>query len=569
MQVKDKKSCDCFRNLSTALGTGAFFLATFFLFSFDRASANGHPLVPDKTQISEIRLQARAGNDSAENSLGNLYYDGRGVRKSFRKAAFWFRKSALAGNPSAEKNLGWILLRGEGVLKNPEKAEKWLNRAAEAGNARAMNILGSLYLSKKREPAKAARWFLRGARAGNREAQFNLGSLYDRGLGLPLSYEKAAFWWKKSARQGDTTAQTALGGLYERGQGVPRDYGNATYWYRVAASGGNPLARESLSVGPWSPVMRKNTPRSQRPLAKSGPVPVSVSVSGDAVMNAGMQAMVAKLQREVALFVESRKEKRAPVFHTSVDHPDYRSPEKKEDFAVVVGIEDYPGTVPAAPFANRDARSVVRHLEALGIPSEHIRLLNNGMATRGGLDASVLWLSKNVLPASTVYFYYSGHGVSGGRHGPSLAPSGVDPSDLADTGYSLNRLYQNLGKIQARRVIVILDSCFSGAGPRALPTPERPVLVERTGPLSTGVAVLASSKEFQASGVYPEKGHGLFTYYFLRGLNGHAGKNGHITLSDLYRYLRSRVARSAHLSLQNQTPTLTVGNPEISRMRLR
>lgn len=37
---------------------------------------------------------AKQGYDVAQERLGSLYYDGKGVAKSYKEAAKWFRKSA-------------------------------------------------------------------------------------------------------------------------------------------------------------------------------------------------------------------------------------------------------------------------------------------------------------------------------------------------------------------------------------------------------------------------------------------------------------------------------------------
>ena len=53
-----------------------------------------------------------------------------------------------------------------------------------------------------------------------------------------------------------------------------------------------------------------------------------------------------------------------------------------------------------------------------------------------------------------------------------------------------------------------------------------------------------------------EEGHGLFTYYFLRGLDGKSVENGHVTVGGLYRYVKHRVRKVANLDNRSQTPEL-------------
>lgn len=534
---------------------------------------------PDDS-LQVLKQEAEAGNPRAQDRLAHLYMRGLGVPNELKKAVFWYQKAATNGNLDAQRNLGWLFWRGKGVSKDPLRAKKWLVKAALSGDAKAMNLLGVLFLSDKdpRDLGRGVTWLKKGARAGNRESMFNLGSLYDRGLGVPLDYSQAARWWKKAASRGDTAAETGLGDLYEKGLGVPRDYGKASYWEEKAASAGNPLAREAVRVGPWSPVVSGTggerrappLPRPEKALnrKKKRVVPVAKNVTG--VLSSDPSSELALLRKEIDR-LESRQiqkpsEKLLPV---SADHPAYHLLPRKEDYAVVVGVETYPGGIPQAPFADRDARSVYRHLVALGVPPDHIRLLFDGLATRGGIDASLRWLSKNVTKRSTVYFYYSGHGVPGAKGESDLAPFGVLPEDLADTAYPLSRLVKRLSRSGAAQTLVILDACFSGAGPRSLLLSRRPVFVRREAPAVSSVIVLAASGPDQESRVFPAKRHGLLTYYLLRGLNGRASRDGHLTVDSLYRYVRSRVSGEAHLLNGEQTPRLETGNERLLSMMIR
>jgi TPR repeat protein len=51
----------------------------------------------------------------AQNYLGSLYYEGRGVRQDNREAARWFKRSAKQGLASACNNLGLCYEAGAGV----------------------------------------------------------------------------------------------------------------------------------------------------------------------------------------------------------------------------------------------------------------------------------------------------------------------------------------------------------------------------------------------------------------------------------------------------------------------
>ncbi|MDE1976010.1 MAG: ankyrin repeat domain-containing protein [Elusimicrobia bacterium] len=248
---------------------------------------------------------------------------------------------------------------------------------------------------------------------------------------------------------------------------------------------------------------------------------------------------------------------------SDADEPSYREPPDPDAFAVVVGVEDYARGLPPATFARRDALAVKRHLLALGVPPDHLRLLLGEDATRARLAAYLEdWLPRNANSKSTVFFYFSGHGAADPEGKEAyLVPFDGDPEFLAKTGFPLSRLYGDLGKLPAKRVLAALDACFSGAGARSVSAEGIRPLVTRVdwgGPAAGGnVAALASASGTQTAGVLADQGHGAFTYYLLKGLNGAAmGADGKITLSGLYAYLKGRVEKFAALDNREQTPQL-------------
>lgn len=79
------------------------------------------------------------------------------------------------------------------------------------------------------------------------------------------------------------------------------------------------------------------------------------------------------------------------------------------------------------------------------------------------------------------------------------------------------------------------------------------------------MVVLAASSGAQVSSTYDQKGHGLLTYYFLKGLQGEADKNndGAIDLVEIFDYVKPQVGRTARRDFNNeQTPQL-LGSPQM------
>ena len=256
-----------------------------------------------------------------------------------------------------------------------------------------------------------------------------------------------------------------------------------------------------------------------------------------------------------------KKEDAEPVFNSDVDHPRFKLTENPDDFALVIGIEKYSALV-SADFAERDAEAVRENLIALGYPARNILYLTGERAGRASIEKYVeSWLPRNVNENSRVLVYFSGHGAPDVASGDAyLVPWDGDAKFLENTGYSVKRLYKKLNTLKAKQVIVAMDSCFSGAGGRS-------VIAKGTRPLvnkvDTGVdtmgklVVFSASSADEVTGTEESQGHGIFTYYFLKGLAG-AAKNGdgEVTVKGLYDYLEPKVQDAARRQNRDQTPQL-------------
>jgi len=114
---------------------------------------------------------------------------------------------------------------------------------------------------------------------------------------------------------------------------------------------------------------------------------------------------------------------------------------------------------------------------------------------------------------------------------------------------------RRLDRLQVKEIIVVLDSCFSGAGGRSvLAKGARPLVMNMDKQVlhSDRIAIFSAAAGNQISSTYEEKGHGLFTYFFLKGI-----KDGNAEIGTLYKYLKPQVERIARKTYNNeQTPGL-------------
>ena len=79
-----------------------------------------------------FRSRAEQGNARAQNNLGGMYTQGRGVSQDYQEALKWYRRAAEQGIASAQNNLGLMYENGRGVRRDLIRAHMWYNVAAPA-----------------------------------------------------------------------------------------------------------------------------------------------------------------------------------------------------------------------------------------------------------------------------------------------------------------------------------------------------------------------------------------------------------------------------------------------------
>ncbi len=232
--------------------------------------------------------------------------------------------------------------------------------------------------------------------------------------------------------------------------------------------------------------------------------------------------------------------------------------------AVVFGIEEYQ-YAPIVTNAYNDAEIMREYLiSTFGLKIENIYFRYNERATKGEFDKVFSengWIAKNADKNSEIYIFYAGHGVASTEDKSAyLIPNDIDPN-YASTGYSLNELYQNLSKIESKSTTIILDACFSGISREneMLLADSRPISIEvKQGSIPENLNVFAASSNSEMSSGYSQKLHGLFTYFFLKGLNKNADLNNDnkITYGEMESYLKENVSSQAKKMGREQNPQL-------------
>jgi hypothetical protein len=140
----------------------------------------------------------------------------------------------------------------------------------------------------------------------------------------------------------------------------------------------------------------------------------------------------------------------------------------KNGYALIVGIANYPNVRKLPKTVLKDARDVhdlMRSSTHCGYLNANARLLLDDQATAYGIRDGLRWLAGSADPGDTALIFFSGHGgriENGPQVGNYLIPYDCEPADLSGTAISGEELTGLLRDIQAQRLLVIFDSCFSG-----------------------------------------------------------------------------------------------------------
>jgi tetratricopeptide (TPR) repeat protein len=228
-------------------------------------------------------------------------------------------------------------------------------------------------------------------------------------------------------------------------------------------------------------------------------------------------------------------------------------------YALVVGIAKYKNLPAKAQldFSERDADSVYSVLinpEGGNFRAENVHRLIGPKATLANLKQELeVWLPSVAKESDRVVIYFAGHGFIAGGRG-YLAPYDIDPNSVSASGYSMDTLGAVAGsRIKAKSKVLLTDACHSGA---ISPDAEMAQVNKSILDLSRSMFSLTASRDRERS--FESKnwgeGHGIFTYYVVKGLEGAADESGDgiVTTDELAEYVRRNV-REATKGQQNPT----------------
>jgi hypothetical protein len=243
----------------------------------------------------------------------------------------------------------------------------------------------------------------------------------------------------------------------------------------------------------------------------------------------------------------------------------YRAlPPAEEDpdaIAVIIGNRNY-AMLPSSETSQNDASAIYAFLtEHLGYRPDNIIDVRDAkkadlerlFGAEAGLDGELARLVETA-PNAKVLVYYSGHGATDAAQTETYL-LGVDTEPYRDEfgGYKLSTLYANLARLDAKSVLVLLETDYGrDHGPLVLP-PNLPETMNTALPRAPmpALTVLAASDRGQRTLIDVTYDIGLFTRYLIEGLAGNAdlppigNGDGELDSAEIYAFTAAYVDLAA------------------------
>ena len=444
---------------------------------------------------------AELGSDWAQNSMGLMYQNGRGVDVDNQKAFDWYMRAAQQGYPDGMNNVGYFYDLGLGVDQNSAEAVRWYRAAADTGMARAQNNLGIMYADGTGVPQdyeEAVKWYRLAADQGLPEGQNSLGYSYDLGLGVPQDSAEAVRWYRLAADQGHMIAQSNLGSMYADGSGVPEDDVEAVRWYREAADQGYaPGQRKLGNAYAYGEGVTKDETEAVRwwtLAADQGDTDAQIALASAYERGEGVVADTdeAKKWRETAGGDEATVDFSDAETVATSDACDVSGlptvSTSENRVALVIGNSAYQHA-PALPNPTCDAQAMAKMLKAVGFTV----VLGTDL-DKPAMEAKAREFAKAATTADTALFFYAGHGLQvDGRN--YLVPIDATVEDATSISFELMDI-ENVTNFmtgfdertgQEKVAIVLLDACRDNPFAQTL---KRSLGASRSNAVDKGLAAI-------------------------------------------------------------------------------
>ena len=238
----------------------------------------------------------------------------------------------------------------------------------------------------------------------------------------------------------------------------------------------------------------------------------------------------------------------------------------RSKWALVIGISQFADhRVNRLNYPAKDAKDFADLLKdpAIGrFPPDNVRLLRDAEATTRQIRSSLNWLARNAQPDDLVVVFIASHGSPRELDTRKVNyiitnDTQIRPQDdlfgSAIGMYEITQLIRS--RIVARRTVVLLDTCHSGAAATG------PDSADRVGESAVssdtldiirqgfGRAVIASSQVGEKSWENDDDHNGYFTFFLMQALRNSKGQD---PIDKIYAYVRDQVSKSVAAKFHTQ-----------------
>lgn len=224
----------------------------------------------------------------------------------------------------------------------------------------------------------------------------------------------------------------------------------------------------------------------------------------------------------------------------------YAQGAESECWAVIVGIADYQ-YIDDLSYSDDNAQDLFNQLTPIW-GEDHIKLLVDSEAAKANIhDAIYNWLDPREDADDVVLFFFSGHG------GEYLGDYYLAPYDALTDPYANDirdeELASWLDTMDSNKIVVILETCYAGGFISDLS--------------ASGRVILASSDANESSWESRALGHGVFSYYILKGFDDFelvdADGDYEISAEEIFYYVEPKVVAYEEAFGEDQHPQLYDG----------
>ena len=246
-------------------------------------------------------------------------------------------------------------------------------------------------------------------------------------------------------------------------------------------------------------------------------------------------------------------------------------------FARRIGLvfgSDYRGNragIPVLELCEKDAKLMEQSLKDQG-KFDHVKVLLGSMVTAANMKSALKEIASIAKKNDTVMIYFSGHGTV---QKDSNAPNGMrnylvmyDRPHVSDKNLDIW-----LKGIKTDNTVWIFDACFSGGivkkgrrGMGNVPVDSAGGKVIQNGNDNfyfEGKTLISSADSNETAVELDDLGHGLFTYWFVKGMNpanGDLNSDRVVTVLEAFEWSSKRVTNDAFSVRRRQHPQI-VGSP--------